>query len=175
MLEPDADLPKSGARMKAPPKVWQGLLLFVAFASILAAVLFPMLQPPKSGGGPHATCRNNMENLAVAMRLYLKESKGVFPSADRWSTAIAKHIPRMPRCVHSKAKYTYAFNEELGGVRLDQVSAPESTVLFFEMDSDGPNPHGSAGDVAMHHRVGLFATADGVFRFSDPSKMNWRP
>lgn len=109
------------------------------------------------------------------MQIYLFESKGVFPPADRWSVAVAKHFPNLPRCPSSKAKYTYAFNEKLGGLRVDQVSDPRTTVLFFEMDSNDPNAHGSAADVTIRHRRGLFVTVDNKYRFSDPSKMKWRP
>lgn len=110
------------------------------------------------------------------MSLYLKEYGGTYPPADRWAEALSPHLTKLWKCPDSKASYSYGMNEALGGRRRDQVSDPESTMLFFEMDSTDRNAHGTSTDLALRHGAGyVFVSVDGALRYSTRHKMSWRP
>lgn len=166
-------------RVDSPSRIaynfWR-VMIVVTSVAMLSSVLFPVFVRPKSGGGPGSVCRARMKQLSIAMSIYLNGSGGMYPPADRWADALAPHLKKLWQCPDSKAAYSYGMNKSLGGLRRDQVADPESTVLFFEMDSKDRNAHGTATDLALRHGAGyVFVSVDGILRYSTRHKMTWRP
>ena len=65
-------------------------------------------------------------------------------------------------------------NTALGAVPFAKIKSPEKTVLFFEMDSEVPNAHGTANDaVARHRGMFIIATADGAAYKDETFPAKW--
>jgi hypothetical protein len=81
------------------------------------------------------SCAGNTQMLSRAMELYLDDSDGVFPPAERWRQALSGIVgERDLSCpaVGSGGGY-YAFNSALGGVRRSGIRDPhEDVVCIFE-------------------------------------------
>jgi prepilin-type N-terminal cleavage/methylation domain-containing protein len=63
------------------------LLVVIAIIAILAAMLLPALSSAKESG-KRIACENNIRQLAVAVRLYVDDNQGTFPThtEPRWTT-----------------------------------------------------------------------------------------
>ncbi|MGA9042351.1 MAG: prepilin-type N-terminal cleavage/methylation domain-containing protein, partial [Terriglobales bacterium] len=63
------------------------LLVVIAIIAILAAMLLPALSAAKESG-KRIACENNLRQLGLAVRLYVDDNQGTFPThtEPRWAT-----------------------------------------------------------------------------------------
>ena len=113
-------------------------------------------------------CRSNIKRLGLSARLYTFDHDGRLPDADRWVDELTPYVKDTDTFVcpadQSGARCSYAMNADLSGQILEDITDPESTVLFYETQHPGDNPSGSPADVPTpprHEGGNNYAYADG--------------
>lgn len=146
------------ARRTAHMKQFLGALVLVWFASALFTPVFQSSQEAR----PQTACLSNVKQLAIATHIYVLDFDEVFPPTASWHDDIRPYAKHEYRCREARTDYSYGMNTALGSVRAADINSPDKTVLYFEMDSDVPNAHGTAKDAVTRH-TGWFviALADG--------------
>ncbi len=126
-----------------------------------------------------ATCRLNLKQLCTAVQIYLNDSDDHFPPAGKWFTAAQRYGPSNLTCPNASSPYSYAMNDALSSFSSLNIAEPNHTILLFEMNTQGPNAHGSEQDVDNRHGKGSFyglTDASAKFgRSAKESKLRWKP
>ena len=123
----------------------------------------------------------NLRQLIIAAQLYHDEHEEL-PAAANWSDALLPHLDNNRQVFISPTDpdgegSSYAFNKNLGSAILDDLRAPERTVVFFESDL-GWNGAGGRDDALTLGEFYLIVFADGhVERVAaeDLDQLNWNP
>lgn len=161
-----------GEQRSASMKQFLGAVLLVWLAS---SIMTPVFQGARAAR-PATACNSNIKRLATATQVYIADTNDVLPLAESWYESLQPYAKRDFHCPDAKSKYSYGMNTALGGVHTRDITSPDKTVLFFEMDSDQPNAHGTAKDAVPRHR-GWFAIAlaDGSATTSSATQPKWIP
>lgn len=142
----------------------------------LVGTIVDPLTPSQREASKRYTCLSNVKQLASANHAYIADFDEVFPRAAHWYDAIGNYIKGEVRCPDAKTKFSYGMNKALGGISMAKISAPDKTVLYLEMDSNEPNPHGWAKDtVTRHPGWCIIALADGSAKNTIDSPPKWVP
>lgn len=149
-------------------------LLGTFMVFLTSAIMTPVLQSARPA--PQGSCLSNIKQLATATHVYLADTDDVFPLAENWRDALEPYAKAEFRCSEAKTKYSYGMNAAIGGLSADKLASPERTVLYFEMDSDVPNAHGTAKDaVARHPGLFIVAFTDGHATGQPDAPKQWSP
>jgi prepilin-type processing-associated H-X9-DG protein len=155
---------------------------------ILAAVLLPALMKAKQSvhkaqaEGGAIRCVSNVQQLALAIRIYSTDNTNHFPSAATWCDAVKSQVgsEKVFRCPLGDAarRCDYAFNARLDGIEDSGING--ETVLLFETDG-GWNASGGPElllRTPRHGGVVVVAFADGSVRQIPPEQLvelRWNP
>jgi len=156
-------------------------VMLLCFIPVMAGITLPALAKAKEKALA-LNCRNNMMQLAVAVRLYANDSKDQYPLPAKWCDAIQPYIVnsgKILQCAsHPEWRCAYAFNQKLDGKNEKEVNS--QTVLLFESQA-GWNTTGGREAVAPHQhskRTVNVAFADGHVEMVPVSKLDnlrWEP
>jgi len=98
-------------------------------------------------------CFSNLRKLSRAFFKY-ESDHGRLPYADSWVDDIYPYVKdwKVFRCHtdRTEGRSSYAMNENLSGV--SDVGSEEKTILLYETNKAGSNPHGTGSDVAVPGR-----------------------
>jgi hypothetical protein len=118
------------------------------------------------------TCRQHLEQLAGAFRMYLAASDDRFPDPNRWFDQIQPYLshPAHAHCPADRSEgVSYAMNRNLAGKRRSEVGQPSNTPLLFEstLHSANPSDAGNSWADPPRHPGGNFTLfVDGSVRAS---------
>lgn len=186
-------------RLKPDPRhagvaLWEWLVcLFIIL--LLAAVLFPVLNRGVDSESRGA-CQSNMKQIALAMRMYAKDS-GTFPpalsdgkgalSAGNWAGMLRPYSRKNSlhfQCPHDKGvrspnKVSYGFNARLGGQTPRDLAAPARIIMNYEVVTDdwarvGNNPLAATAS-ARHLDGSNYAFVDGHVKWLELEKVTVLP
>lgn len=102
-------------------------------------VLVPMLTGARTAAR-HDYERQSLQNVGRAIRLYALDNAGRLPPTADWASAIDRYFKGTLRVQPNGAVALgvdgrfYAINAGLEGKRINEIDAPERTVLLFECD-----------------------------------------
>lgn len=150
----------------------QVLLLVVALVLLALAVTVPWYAVPRQKARA-ASCLSNLRSLSLSTLTYANDWNGRFPprpaslmrhSLDEGKGAapdLARHLPpddwrRRIRyrndnvffCPSTRSLYSYEFNSNMYGIRLESLDRPTYTPLEYDAGfttSSPPGPHRQAG------------------------------
>lgn len=156
-------------------KPLKSTLLGMVIVWMASSIMTPVFQSAKEASKP-TYCASNLKQLGTAAHIYSFDNNDAFPPATSWEDQLRAYAKAEYRCPEAKSKYSYGMNTALGGLSVDKIERPERTVLFFEMDSDVPNAHGTANDaVARHDGWFNMGLADGSAMKSTSIEPKWTP
>jgi len=150
--------------------------------SILATInLIPLLLSARVKAD-QAICASNLERIGVATSMYTQDYDEHFPPAAIWGDELYPYIKDRAvfKCPadDSGSGSSYAFNSALGGLSLNALEEPASTVGTFDARSQW-NQAGSADLLAFRRNGGAFiALADGHVKWIRPNEITlfgWNP
>jgi prepilin-type processing-associated H-X9-DG protein len=115
---------------------------------------------------PTESCQWNMRQLSTALLMYEQDWDGYLPPLWSWQSGLPPYAkdPRIYQCPSDKAGNSYALNENLVGLRTEEIIRPEATLLFFESNLHLPNAEGLEHVVARpprHFKRNNWAFLDG--------------
>jgi len=131
-----------------------------------------------------SSCRSNLRSLGVSMSMYCQENNDRFPPPEKWSDNLSKYtngeITFLCPSQEDRTRPSYAMNEQLKGLRCEDVVDPEHTVFLFE-SKPGKNMHGGPellADKPPHYeRYNVLFLDDQakILTRSEILKLNWDP
>jgi energy-coupling factor transporter transmembrane protein EcfT len=130
--------------------VYSFLAIILSFPAVYIMTEFFMSPNVREYKKKNYTALYNMELLAKELKKYAKNHDGYLPDANNWCDALMKENPELtpenfrfpqPEFIGLKGKYHIAFNRNIGGKLLKNIS--KNTVLLFESDGDW-NQNGTA-------------------------------
>lgn len=118
------------------------------------------------------TCRDQMKQLALGMRMYSQDYDDVLPPADSWSEALmpyekTKDAFTCPTLRKQGQEGGYAMNLALSGAKTGTIADSSNTPLLFESSSAGLgafNPPSGMLTSPRHGNDVWIAYADGAVR-----------
>lgn len=156
-----------------------GFMLIFAIP-VFAGLTLPALAKAK-GRAQTINCVNNLKQLALAARMYAKDSGEKFPNASDWCDAIQSYVGSQ-KVFHCPADRntlcSYGYNAALSGQVETKVHP--ATVMFFEIPG-GWNVSGGPEQLiqkSRHLRIVNVAFADGSvqqMRQDRLSELRWEP
>ena len=96
-------------------------------------------------------CQTNLKAMGRALAEYMQDWNETLPPAKDWFNASSQYIAggvtgvtalTAPHCPATQAKYSYAFNENLGGKAGKDIYEPKETAMLFECDALDANAYG---------------------------------
>ncbi|MCC6730702.1 MAG: hypothetical protein IT208_15320 [Chthonomonadales bacterium] len=119
------------------------------------------------------TCEEHLKKLYNAIMLYADGWDSTLPPADAWTTAVRPNVPDdgVLGCPRAPGGYGYAFNDALGGKRIDGFADRAATPLLRDSTETGPDAHedfGSAPPDARHDGKANVLYLDGTVRSVSP-------
>jgi hypothetical protein len=129
---------------------------YVDMAATLAA--FP---PPLQNAINGQLCSMSLGRLGSGLQQYVAKHAGQLPSADTWREDIAPYVGgtaaiEAMRCpLAPEGVSGYGMNMALSGKTLANLAHPDTTVLLFESDQDGPDPSGGPEALAAPRHDGV--------------------
>lgn len=170
----------------------RGNLKASIFATIATAIMvYSLLSWPvfntTLARAHEATVSYNLRQLYQAIWQYTETNDGYLPTADEWCDLLMEHDEKLTKdafkCPHGKyGVYTFVFNENLDGFRLDDIA--NDTALLFEVEK-GWNHSGGAELIEPFYKEEkrfFVLRADGRCYRSDPvlrelfdEKLRWKP
>ena len=136
------------------PNLRYGVTIFevltaVCIVAVMAAILFPVFQKPRTGGH-RSSCQSRLKQLGLAYTQYVQDSdekypQGVNGAGNGWAGQIypfAKNAD-IYRCPDEPAEghvVSYAQNQNLTGQSLAILNAPADTVELYEFTTPNCNP-----------------------------------
>lgn len=125
------------------------------------------------------TCLSNLKGLSLALATYLYDSNDTYPPADRWLTLSRPYGAEAKHCGRAESPFSYALNENLGGLKLAEIQDVAKTVELFEMNATIPDALGTRRDLVRRHgQGGFFSFCDTHVRHSrDDAEAGliWKP
>jgi hypothetical protein len=160
------------------------IIIMVSMVSVFAAItVLPLDLRRQKRFHDLWMCRKKIERLRAEIREYAAGHNGYLPIADKWCDSLVEHSESLSRddfyCPVSKGACSYAFNKNLSGIKLSDVS--RWTVLLYE-SHEGWNLAGGAELLNMSHKgIGLSGNAscnvlyvDGYYWYSgDLDRLKW--
>lgn len=113
------------------------VLVTVGIIAVLAALLLPVLLRAREQARRIA-CLNNQRQLSTAVLVFAQDHDETMPTGD-WQAAVDAYLVdggKTARCPTTHAAQSYGMTEQLAGVALGEVRAPEKTVLLAESSTD---------------------------------------
>jgi len=98
-------------------------------------------------------CELNVENIAMAMRMYAADWDECLPDPDHWVDQVGpEYVGNMAvfKCPADKsgARSSYGMNRVLAGLRAYEIANPDDLVSVYETAHPRDNPSGGPEDVA---------------------------
>jgi hypothetical protein len=175
---------RSQGRLKGKGLAIAGLFLsafFLITLPIALGFIVPFIAQQGRFRRTPPTCPQNLQNVAMALRLYAEGHDGKFPSAANWCEDATPYLqsPNLFKCpARPRDRCSYAFNRAIAGRTTSSV--PPDTVLLMESargwnatlgpeDPVSSSPHGDVYSVAF---------ADGSVRELDRNSLptlRWEP
>ena len=112
-------------------------------------------------------CSTNLRRLGVAMMMYADDNNDRFPPSNRWIDSISRYAgpdPAFFLCPSERGnrfRSSYGMNDDLGGVRQDELNDRSRTALLFDA-IPGDCLHGGQELVPSPERHILYLKEDGV-------------
>jgi prepilin-type processing-associated H-X9-DG protein len=169
----------------------------VAIVAVVAAVLFPVFQKVRDGGGRHLNCQSNMKQLALALAQYTQDADENFPAGTNaagngWAGEMypfvkSGEVYHCPDDTEDGKFISYAGNLSLVKQSLNNLTAPAATVELYEFPTLGCDPAtaetvsatglSAPQDSKRHDQPNFpyalnFAFADGHVRLLTPEKVS---
>ena len=147
---------------------------------VAASLILPALTKAREKAR-EAQSMNQLRQLSIAVHAY-HEDKGTLPPAEKWSDELLPYAGNNKAVFVSPLDYldqgsSYAFNKNLGGVKLGDIKTPEKTVLIFESDL-GWNGAGTIDQAFAFGEKYLVGFADGhveSLTFEELKQLQWTP
>ena len=156
-------------------------VLGLAFTLVGLGFLLPFIAQQHRMQAPAQSCPRNLQNVAMALRLYAEGHDGKYPAAANWCGDVTPFLqtPDLLRCpARPKLRSGYAYNRAIAGRTTSSV--PPDTILLIESahgwngtagpeDPTSSSPHGGSYSVAF---------ADGSVREVDTTtlpSLRWEP
>ena len=140
--------------------------IFLLMLPLFAAMLLPALAKAKAKAQA-ITCLNNARQVTLGILLYADANTNLCPNAVTWCDDVLAEVgsEQTFRCgaTPTEERSHFAYNANLSGVDLGEVSDPATTVLIIESDG-GWNSSGSNNlmrIVPRHARKIVVGFADG--------------
>jgi len=118
-------------------------------------------------------CRSNLEVLTRAVLDYARDHDDRLPSAVTWSSSVMTYLgggsqADVLRCpADARSRPGYAMNPVLSDMRLEEIGAPQSTILLYEVRRGKP--------VLRHRGTAFYAFVDGhIERMAEAPDRLWR-
>jgi prepilin-type N-terminal cleavage/methylation domain-containing protein/prepilin-type processing-associated H-X9-DG protein len=113
------------------------LLVVIAIIAILAAILFPVFAKAREKARQTA-CLNNQKQIVTSFIMYAQDHDEMLPTSDNaWGgISLDKGVLVCPTA-GAKLANGYAFNANLGGVALGEISIPEITGIVCDSKATG--------------------------------------
>ncbi|MEA3404054.1 MAG: DUF1559 domain-containing protein [Armatimonadota bacterium] len=129
-----------GVEVEATLKYQQGQALE---DSAIMSLLGPMIGQAR-GKAQQAACMSNLKQLGLALHMHGDAHDGAIPGEDWVEATVAYAKNRQIYTCPSRPELPvgYAMNEQLIGMRLDEVADPSRTVWLFESNIGGESPVG---------------------------------
>jgi len=113
-------------------------------AVLIGFCVFAVLTLQRHGGQnrPWVKCLSNMIEVYKATKIYAADHGEHLPPAESWCDALERPYLGTQAffyCPEQPTAYGYAMNSDLSGARLDAVTDPHGTPLYFESDAGWPN------------------------------------
>jgi prepilin-type processing-associated H-X9-DG protein len=147
-----------------------GAVILLAAAGAGLGLIWALTGPARARGAEQraAQCQRNLQTVTRAVLDYARAHDGTLPTAAAWTTALGPGEDSVLRCPSDPGTFPgYAMNPVLSDMRLDQIGAPERTILFFEARRGQP--------VLRHRGTAFYGFADGhVERLSEAPDYLWR-
>jgi prepilin-type processing-associated H-X9-DG protein len=116
-----------------------------------------------------------MTQLARGVVAYAQDWDEHFPPADKWGDFISKR-PELAgnsnlfKCPAADSRFGYGFNRALDRIAMEDITAPATVVMLFEMNSDTRNGSGGVAEAIRSGRHSFSANigyADGHVRHAN--------
>ncbi len=108
------------------------LLVALAIATILLALRSVRPRPH-----PHAVCLSNVNNISLALQMYVDDNDDRFPPASDWSDRLSEYVRNRDvyRCDKADGlECGFAYNAFLSGASLADIADPSQVVVIFESE-----------------------------------------
>lgn len=115
------------------------LLIVVGIIAVLAAILFPTFARSREKAR-QASCMSNVKQLALGTLSFAGDYDGRLPSAATWRDDIMPYVrnEQLFECPSDEIdSVSYALSPFVAGRNLDQIEAPDETVMIYEVGEDG--------------------------------------
>jgi DNA-binding beta-propeller fold protein YncE len=83
-----------------------------------------------------------LRELAAVTRTYVYEYGSTLPPGDEWVTVLDDFAGGIATLVSPDGETIYAMNRDVGGRRIQDITTPSRTVLFFEVEPGSPSQGG---------------------------------
>jgi prepilin-type processing-associated H-X9-DG protein len=175
---------KSQGRLRGQGLAIAGVIISGIFILVMPAMLLPALAKAKARA-QSINCVNNVKQIALAVVIHAQANTNRCPPAASWCDAIQPELAAASQVLVCPAgdnnqRCHYAFNAQLDGLSVDDISNPAQTVMVFETDG-GWNVSGGSEllpSKSRHHRAVVVGFADGhveVVPESRLTQLKWAP
>ena len=155
-----------------------GAILLI-FICVFCAIVMPASGRKVREDINGVRCSWHLLELGKAIIAYSEDNEGYLPAVNRWCDLLLEHDANLPKdffkCPATRGQScSYAFNRNLGGLRLTDV--PGDVVLVYEADG-GWNSAGAAELLTTNHpnRVSFVLLADGDVRLYKAEELMKQP
>ena len=113
-------------------------------------IFFPVFQSARTAS-TRTLCRANLKQLCTSADVYASDFDGTLMPCSTWEVTIGAYMPNreIPQCPSAGSKHSYAMNRAMSGINLGKVDG--SAILFFECETDRPNPSGGPELMVTRH------------------------
>lgn len=165
---------RSGGALRGQGWAIAGIALSALTLWIMLPVRIQMHEQAKE-----RECLSNLKQLSTALFMYMQDSDGVLPVADRWCDRLSPYLKSdaVFRCPSlGDQRSGFAFNRILDSTPQSTLRAPGNTAALFDA-TGGWNVAGGAELADRRHIGGLnVGFADGHFRFLVTlDSVRWKP
>ena len=108
-------------------------LLGLVVLGIAAAILFPVFARSRAAAR-NAGCQSNLKQLGLGVMMYVQDYDERYPPADMWAEVLVPYAPSTD-VYECPSGGGYAFNSELSGLGLWELSGPAECPALFESEA----------------------------------------
>ena len=158
-------------------------LVSVVFTLLLVAIMVPAFSKAKDQAKA-SICMAHLRQLSVGVVMYAEDNDGEFPTASEWGDLVVDYTgsdKQVFSCLAGpEGIYGYAFNKNLDGLKMSEITSPGSMVTLFEADAVWNDAGGAdMATFGRHGRPGCnVGFADGHVEFVPAERigeLKWKP
>ena len=173
----------TGKGMTTVGLVMSGVMLLVLpVVLIFGTVLFPVFGKAR-GLARMSACTSSAKQLSYAALMYASDWDGHLPLANSWSDDLLPYVEDIHAmgCADApRLKSAFAYNRNLSGKNLNEITNRGNLVMFFESDRDwnGSGDIGAVLQTPRHRDRVTAAFADGSMKMSTSRELanrEWMP